>query len=196
MRALAATLITFGSLAGGANAAITFSQEAGTGVLEVHFSQAISFNVTTSANFNIYNVVLEDVYSVNQTENWGNLSTTTSTTTLTLNNPGSIQNSTCFDGGILSFGALDLNDLGLIFVFPSSQTVGIGDTFLLSAGTYSFEKPLPLPDVTSFSAYVVKGSDISQVSNSVPVSSIPEPSSALLVGLGALGLVASRRRIK
>ena len=130
----------------------------------VNFTEDISFHVNASTSYHIYNVVLENVYSTNQSTNWGNNLTTTSTTTLTVN-PGALQNTIIRDGGIIAYGALDLNDLGLIFEFATSPSITPGDTFLLSSGIYSFEKPLPLPDVTNFTAFVTYGATIFQVTD-------------------------------
>jgi len=133
------------------------------------------------------------VYSSSQTSNWGN-KVTTGTISLTLNLTTPVTNSVLEDGGILVCNALDNKDLGLIFLFSSSQSVSVGDTITLHSGTFSFGKELPLPDETTFTAYFTNGSNITLITDSVS-QSVPEPSSeALFLGVGAAGLCMVRRK--
>ena len=192
---LAATLIIFGSLAGGANAAVIFSNPGGT--LNVTFTDAVDYTVNSSHTHNYYHLVIRDVYTSAQPNNWASIFGVGSTVTLTHNNSGLANvnpNDNVVYSGILDFNVPDNNDLILGFRWSSDLTVTSGDTFTLSAGTYSTNRNIALPDsnAASFDTLLIEGAQFNQATSVQTL--IPEPSSALLVGLSALGLAVARRR--
>ena len=192
---LAATLIIFGSLAGGANAAVIFSNPGGT--LNVTFTDAVDYTVNSSHSHNYYHLVIRDVYTSDQPSNFTS-TVANSTVTLTHINSGSANatpNDSAQYSGISSNSVPDRNDLILGFYWsPPGLTVTSGDTFTLSAGTYSTNRNIALPDsnAASFDTLLIEGAQFNQATSVQTL--IPEPSSALLVGLSALGLAVARRR--
>jgi hypothetical protein len=191
---LAATLIIFGSLAGGANAAVIFSNPGGK--LNVTFTDAVDYTVNSSHTEDFYHLVIRDVYTSDQPSNFAN-TVANSTVTLTHINSGSANatpNDSAQYSGISGYSLPDNNDLILGFRWSSDLTVTSGDTFTLSAGTYSTNRNIALPDsnAASFDTLLIDGFRFNQVTSVQTL--IPEPSSALLVGLSALGLAVARRR--
>lgn len=192
---LAATLIIFGSLAGGVNAAVIFSNLGGT--LNVTFTDAVDYTVNSSQTTNYYHLVIRDVYTSAQTNNWSGgdgVAGASSTAILTHINSGLANDGNVFDSGILNYNVPENNDLILGFRWSSYLTVTSGDTFTLSAGTYSTNLNIALPDsnAASFDTLLINGAQFTQATSVQTL--IPEPSSALLVGLSALGLAVARRR--
>ena len=191
---LAATLIIFGSLAGGANAAVIFSNPGGK--LNVTFTDAVDYTVNSSHTEDYYHLVIRDVYTSDQPSNFAN-TIASSTVTLTHINSGSANatpNDSAQYSGISGYSVPDNNDLILGFRWNSDLTVTSGDTFTLSAGTYSTNRNIALPDsnAASFDTLLIDGFQFNQATSVQTL--IPEPSSALLVGLSALGLAVARRR--
>ena len=191
---LAATLIIFGSLAGGANAAVIFSNPGGK--LNVTFTDAVDYTVNSSHTEDYYHLVIRDVYTSDQPSNFAN-TIASSTVTLTHINSGSANatpNDSAQYSGISGYSVPDNNDLILGFRWNSDLTVTSGDTFTLSAGTYSTNRNIALPDsnAASFDTLLIEGAQFNQATSVQTL--IPEPSSALLVGLSALGLAVARRR--
>jgi len=193
---LAATLIIFGSLAGGANAAVIFSNPGGT--LNVTFTDAVDYTVNSSQTFDYYHLIIRDVYTSAQPNNWSGgsgVAGASSTATLTHINSGLANDGSVFDSAILNYNVPDSNDLILGFHWSSVLPVTSGDTFTLSAGTYftnHLNVALPDSNATSFDTLLVNGGSFNQATSVQTL--IPEPSSALLVGLSALGLAVARRR--
>jgi|GEM_PF-4978111 len=173
--------------------AVIFALEPITDYLTVTFTEDITFTFTSATGTNYVILALEDVYSSEQAPNWGN-NIITSATTLTLKNPTDTLSNYSFDGGILSYEFLDLTDIGIPFNFTSGTPIAIGDTAVLSAGTFSFGKVMPLPDNTEFTASL-GNSNYSPITAPESLNSVPEPSSvAFLFGLGAAGIAVTRKK--
>lgn len=182
VRALAVTLITFGSLAGGANAAVTFV-DAGAG----------DYRIASVTNINIggtfYNAT-----GVGSFESGQSLSF------LSAQAPNTLQ------AADLLIGLQDI--AAQVAVLNITLPVNNSDTWLLAltdltggSGGYdeafiriSSTNPLIYAG-TSFSGNF-PGGVFSAQNRVFTFSAIPEPSSAILLGLGSLGLVTRRRRIK
>lgn len=188
---LAATLITLGSLAGGANAAITFATVNGDD-LEVNIDAPITFNVTTtSSNSGFWGIVLEDVYTSDQTDN----STFTVSATSTISFGATTSTGPILAGVSTGVGLPGARDIMLLWQTPSSAPTA-GSTVTVSSGKYTIgDAGATLPDVTgNINAALISTASFTAQGATTTVSVVPEPSSALLLGFGALGVLARRRR--
>lgn len=190
---LAATLITFGSLAGGANAAISFTSMGND--LVVNITSPISFSVTTAlATDTRWGLRLENVFTVAQSTN-----IVPGSTTSTIDLAGTTSTTTLNQHGVFTFGSTTGQDL-FVFWNPPSYTPTINDSISISSGTFTLNGFLDSgisPDTvaTSTTASIIQGANGKAIaSTSVALLAIPEPSSALLLGLGALSLLARRKR--
>lgn len=185
--ALAATIITFGSLAGGADGAVVISNwNATTSTLSFDVTGSISDNNPgASQNFRIF------IGMAGGNGEWAT-------------------NATNVSGSILDNGGSTAPvHAAWIFTFSNGQ-VGVQDTIQLETNNPSFS----LGDVFNYHiSYVGIQGDATLIDfNQVIVSwgrtnfdsapevahqigaAVPEPSLAVLLGLGALGVVACRRR--
>jgi len=174
---LAATLITIGSLAGGANAAIlwqwSFLGEAGTLLTDGTL-------VGSSAEAGTYNVI---DFSITQTATTIPLGSISGGQWNEGSQPGtgfvwdgSIDTEWFRDGGNFTNGAGYFPET---VIFP---TVGF-ERIAFSPGNYTIDNLFTNTNLASSNTLTL-----------VPVT-VPEPSSALLLGLGALGVISRRRRI-
>jgi PEP-CTERM motif len=194
IRTIAATLITFSSLAGGAKAAVLVNFSGGGGTpLTITFPQAITFTLTTSYNGGALILV-----GVGQSPGYAFAGfTNTSFTSLTDSSPtGSI--SAAANTFYSNFGLLGDNSAA-----GSVGGIGIGLAGMSSGETVSFGAGSSISSTENVAATFASGSynvGLHNIGNgnliSTPAVTIPEPSLTLLLGLGGVGLVARRRRIK
>lgn len=187
VRALAATLITFGSLAGGANAAVTISN---VNITNTTFS--VSFSGTLPANSPSSTAGSILVVNPDQFENPGFVIGPTFTDSITQ----------LFSGSqTASFARIGNASFGDYILLRFNSNLVANSTF---SGVYSasFDSTVFDPSaVESLQFYWGGGGNTSIPSWTVGgtflgAASVPEPTSALLLGFAALGIVASRRRIK
>jgi hypothetical protein len=192
---LAATLITFGSLAGGANAAVIFSQNGNDITLGITNE---SYTMTGTANSGWMSVAIFDVFSTLGESL--NSQSTAFTATVSING-GAPTGVAAWGGWQYRTGAqtiLDSNDAGLM-LDVGSLSWNIGDTFLIN-GSVTMDSTLNsdiiLPDLypTNNISGLVTSAGLQSDTHAVSPASIPEPSSALLLGLGSLGLTVRRKR--
>lgn len=190
LTSLATILITFASLAGGANAAITVTNISGDDYLAD--IGTLNFTVTTAGVFRVLTV--EDYYVGPNTDRISTPLMSNITYSLNGSAPVSIDliaNSGSYGSTI---GVWDPNDF--LFATASGISVSMGDQISLS-GTFTFNasgltSPVANPgDLVSTLAEV----DLTTVLSNGTVSSVPEASSALLLGIGALGIISRRKRI-
>jgi hypothetical protein len=185
---LAATLLTFGSLA---NGAVTVSNIGGTQYLAD--IGTIAFNVTTSGLFRA--VTVEDFYTGPNVD--------TSSTPLVSNIFYSINGGSATALSLTTnsgsygdtFGIWDPNDF--VFASLTGIPVSIGDSVVFT-GTFTFDAfgltapALVAGDLDTYLSDVTLGVNFAAGT----VNAVPEPSSVMLLGLGALGVMARRRRTK
>lgn len=186
---LAATLITFGSLAGGANGAILFHFTEGVGVVNLSISGSLDTSATLSAGPVANNTLtffksstglilggsnaLADSYNVNL-GSWTSFGT----------NSNSIFAATSSGDRVSLLGN---SAISVPFGYTSGSPITGGNTF---SGSFA-SLGLTLGDhVSNFNSDLSSDSVIVRVGN----ASIPEPSSAILLGLGAFGIAARRKR--
>lgn len=195
MSALVATLIAFGSLAGGANAAVVINvikdgsgvQIVGTGSIDLNSvtsigsgSDSYAFNAINSNGSYFVGLAPEqhDVYSIANVTAFGDSDTSSP---FTLNISGNRAQGvfvSSFIGGILvpsgyvSNAALDFTASISNYDYTSFG-YSAGDSFTISWSKGAFNDSLTM--------------------NFGPV---PEPSSSLLLGFGVLGVLSRRRRNK
>ena len=214
---LAATLITFGSLAGGANGAVlTFDIDGLTDSLGVDQSYGDRITTTTSGSFTYgsaegFTPNVEVSYGDNDPSFWtagyGNLTNvlydeTDVTGFITISfvaDPGFEVVLHGFDLATFS-GSDDTIDLVGVGVAPLSSSLFEDTNAVISATTstvYNFLTPLQDSELV----ITIDARNIGGLSDNIGIDNItfsqvaiPEPSSALLLGLGALGIVARRRR--
>jgi|GEM_PF-6015688 len=183
---LAATLIIFGSLAGGANAAVIFSENGSD--LNIEITAPITFTASTSTSLNgDLGILFQDVYD---TSLGFIFSTHTGTANLIAQ---SVTSTTRRNGGIF-------NNRNLAVLWGSPAAVNIGDQVTIETGVLTIPGfitgggILPETQDTSVMAFLTAGGNLQSTGVSVDISSIPEPSSALLLSFGVLGAATRRRR--
>jgi len=188
--ALAATLITFGSLAGGANGAIiTFNGNQPDGNTFTTLTTYVEngFTLTNTAGVNL--LVDNDFSGAG----------ISSIDDDALANDGSTSIFTMTFGG----GAFNLLSLEHIGAFGESGTYSVigtlvggesvSDSFSFFAGILNTHTFTNFNNLTS-AEFASDSGGVSSVLDNINVVAVPEPSSALLLGLVALGLVGRRRR--
>lgn len=174
---LAATLITFGSLAGGANAAVT-----------VHLSDggSGSTNMSISASGTVIAVNSWFVYE---------------TLTPTFHGTANYDNIVIADIPT-GAGSPPLNRLRIRDNFASGSyfqlwtgSPSVNSPFDLSSmnGTYNVPVDFSLLNEGTWTLTYSSGMDVGEVN--LTVGAVPEPSSTLLLGLGALAIVVRRKRL-
>ncbi|MDB4537781.1 hypothetical protein N9230_04110, partial [Akkermansiaceae bacterium] len=172
---LAATLITFGSLAGGANGAlITFDGVSADTFPAAPYEES-GFTITATTGFNA--VLNGGVFSSNYFTYQG--STTTATIALT-------------SGGAFNLESLDLG-LGQSAVGVSVDITLMGNLFGGGSISTTFNNVSTVQNEVlvgwnNLASVTISGTDDPGIDN-INASAVPEPSSALLAGLGVLGLV-------
>lgn len=189
---LAATLITFGSLAGGANGAILINDEGG-GTYQAVINP-ITISITNTVG-DVGFLVFEDYFTSNSTSS-GNAINPTNMTISINGGPAVNLSQSSFTGKISStFSSFDQNDLFFDFNNGASRQSLIAGDIVEIGGDFRFSgiSDGVASSATSVTAYLVNGSSSIAGSTTVNISSVPEPSSALLLGLGALGIVARRK---
>ena len=185
---LAATFIALGSLTGGANAAVTVitSGTGAAGNISITLPP-INFTVTSDFAGGTLIIVFDDAQP-----NAGN-----DRGFFNFNGPNLGGGAISFyaDSGFTKDGVFTEND-PYVLTFNAAP-FSSGDTVSFSGGTISMTSAQAGLDVFasgSYEVFLVDGNSDTRISpNGVAV---PEPTSAILLGFGALGIVARRRRIK
>ncbi len=189
-RTAATALFAIGSLAGGANGATLFTQSGNN--LTVTITSPISFTVTTNtATPSFLAIRFIDVFSapaprISSIPTFNSISISSSNAT-------PVTTSTTNNKGVFNFGQIDANDFAISW--SGVNTVLNGDFVTISTGSLTLTNYFPagtIPNITVSSVQLTN-----RVGNAISnIVTIPEPSSALLLGLGSLGLVTRRRRTK
>jgi hypothetical protein len=180
VRALAATLITFGSLAGGADAATV-----------------IDYTGSNNSGLTTYD---ENGYNVTQT-NSGTFDLDTTFGIVTATSPASEISLTNILGDSFTLNSLSMGSFNLVPVSYQGYLNGVlqaTDSFTntIGGGASQNFSTVNLAGITvdEIRFTINQSTGANQVIQTFNVSTIPEPSSALLLGLGALGMIARRTR--
>jgi hypothetical protein len=185
---LAATLIALGSLTGGANAAVTTIPviTSGTGAAGNIAITLPPINFTATSNYS--GGFLMMVFDEAQ-PNAGGQSGFVGGATL---GGGAIN--FYYDSGY--FAAKDITRNDPYVITFGAAAFASGDTVSFSGGTVSQTSTASFLDVFASGSYGVFLADDTGRKVSAFGVAVPEPTSAILLGFGALGIVARRRRIK
>jgi hypothetical protein len=192
VRALAATLITFGSLAGGANGAITLSiyQDGSKVSMSTTGGLVDTTGLTTTTTGGIPNTILHGVANAVGFQQSNN--------SLLRFNGASLSTTGGFSYGVGgSSSALFTGSYNMIAL----QNVGSGSLYLgtgaiTGLNSVSAVTATTVADATLAGLGFVEGSSLTMTwgADSVTVQVVPEPSSAALLSLGCFGLVFRRSR--
>lgn len=192
VRNLAATLITFGALAGGANAAISVTGNPQVSAT-VQVTSPYFWTITSSGDVSAF-VLNDAMSSLDGSETAASLVGFLSFTNLTT---GISSNSYAFQDGNYANNNVTEGDSYFYFLNPLSVTVGdivqLSPTAPISFADSNFD---PDWNGLSFVGDTFLTNDFGIALTALTPTPVPEPSSALLVSLGAFGIVARRRRIK
>ena len=181
VRALAATLITLGSLAGGANAAtLTFGN---TELFPASGYTELGFIVTATTEFN----AIFDAAGSGFSSHYFTYQGSTTTALIALISGGSFDFQSV-DIGLGEFAGGSFTDITFL------GTLAGGGTLTTTFTNVSAVQNVVL-NWTGVTSVTVSGSDDPGFDN-VSVTAVPEPSSAIVAGLGFLSLAARRRRLK
>ena len=207
VRTLAATLITFGSLAGGANAAISFIVNTQTGLVTTSGSYTLLDAATSSIGVSrllpdsggTWGFFVAGAASTPLSPGIGFITTSlnfTSPLTWTITDTsagGSLLAEASINSWFFPFSSiLNLFD-ATITSGDLNANVDAGDLLTFSGSTTLIADSLAAVSALSDSSHT---STYNGETFTLSFTSVPEPSSAFLLGLGSLGLLARRRRIK
>ena len=186
---LSAVLLTCGSFAGGANGAIILS-DAG-GFAKVTFTAPITFQatVTVSGPPAFFNLIAEDYFTSDTAARNGNAPSGGITTSNFANTILVIStNSTSVPQNLY-----DRNDL--LISFSAGSNINTGDFITFEASSFVSDISYSsLPGTTNSSVSVTMTDNNYQAISGSQTVAVPEPSSAILVGISALALAGLRRR--
>ena len=191
VRSLTAAMLTFGSLVGGANGAIVLS-DAG-GFAQVTFTAPITFEATgsvTGGTFDprFFGLIAEDYFTSDTAAFTGN---PTSGGITTSNSASTIAPVISTNAPTLNL--YDRNDL--IISFDVFSDINVGDFITFEASSFvsniSFSS---LPGTTNSPVSLTMVNNFNQAISASQTVAIPEPSSTILVGIGAVALAGLRRR--
>jgi hypothetical protein len=201
LRSLSATLITFGSLTGGANAAvIQVDFDGGADSLFTQSDGDITAITTTPNTFGTLGYFTQNLLCIGNADG----DTSGMPTTYGIFNTdaaGNFSSAQTLSLGAVVSDALGTTGWGIIAGTASFPGLASGDHFIgfeTSTGHFGYMNITLADDGTDSVAtdsiainYAFVETNSGQ---SITVSAIPEPSSALLMGLAVLGMVARRKR--
>lgn len=193
VRAFAVSLVMFASFTGTANAFVVITEEIA-GMYSVNMS-GVTMVASGNAPTNVFRFVIEDFWTAPNTTNGTFIGGTLTYSinggdAVSITSENGINGTTAITGGLI-----DPNDL-LIQGLLTNSIFSSGDTVTFSLNNWSFTSDAGLTSETGFlDAYILNGT--SSVTDPIQIeAAVPESSSALLLGLGALGLAIRRRRTK
>ena len=185
-RAIAAILTIFGSLVGASHGAIVLSDVGG--FAQVAFTAPITFQATDTVSGPpaFFNLIAEDYFTSDTPPVTGNATSGGITTSNSANTIAVISTNSA------ELNLYDRNDLLISFSAGSAINVGGFITFQASSfvSDISFAS---LPGVND-SASVTMTNNFNQAISGSQIIAIPEPSSSIFVGIGALACLGVRRR--
>jgi hypothetical protein len=185
---LAATLITFGSLAGGANGALIITDNGSTITLDWNETLVTTSVVSGGA---LHNLIYENMFSAAPAHSRSNPIISSFSSSITVN--GIEASPTIWTGWNYRPGEADLLDTQQIaIIWNPTISAGVGDTLVftgsMTLNSDSFYTvPDQAPSIVWFGSQGVKFTADTAV--------VPEPSSTFLIGLGVLGFASRRRRM-
>lgn len=185
---LIATLITFGSLVGGANGALLFTANGDD--LNVNFTSPLTWTLDATSTSNPQNAVIwiPSLWSAPQTHF---LTNTLPSFSIIV---GGVGSSGANNAGTIDFGGV--NRQGLFVANSAITTASSGDVVTIPVQQFTipgFLATNSLPDQTATSVFLLD-EDPFTILGTTSGTTVPEPSSALLMVLGSSCIVACRRR--
>ena len=183
-------------------------------VLTLSVDSDIEYSVINGETADVIYLVLEDVYDTASSSivgNGGQLSYGTSPdASLTYTTPGGTATTLDNEGGEgeefatgFTAGAISGTDLIISFTHSAALSFQVGGTLKLSGGDYAYQLfydsavggVLPEIDNQPVTSFFAKPNDFELFASQTTNSSVPEPSTAIAMGLlGVVGFAGNRRR--
>lgn len=192
IRALPAALSLLGLLAGGAAAAVSISGSIPLGTGKFVISEDLTFKITTTGNVRFVNF---DEWVASNDGDATFLALLPDQLVISVNGQLDVSYSGMkLADGNWTGGDVTAND----FYFFSDGIIPVtaGDTLTVRSGTWSIPAspgfPASAAKVFVGNAYLSTGTGMGEMVSEI--TAIPEPTTAILAGLGALGMALNRRR--